>query len=337
MTDFAKTFPDLTPAEISRLIPVEPVMVCYRGSHSHGTYLPPEDLSGVDDVDILTAYVPAIESYFGTEGQTWRGHDAFIGRWDSVSYELRHFAKLLSMANPNVLSTLWLKPEHYIHLGPIGEALIANRDLFSSRLAHKSFGGYAYSQLKRMTAWKDQVSAGCHCKGTFHAEDCALKADKGRGSSKLYATGFMGAKRKALVEKHGYDTKNAAHLLRLLRMGAEFLASGKLNVWREDASFLIKVKRGEYTLEQVSAWAEDEYAFLDEQLKSSPLPEKPNFALIERLITDLLCLHHNAGVSTRARVAQNVIWTPQVKDWRRLVPTTLDKPQFISRATDHNP
>jgi hypothetical protein len=42
----------------------------------------------------------------------------------------------------------------------------------------------------------------------------------------------MGEKRKAMVRKYQYDVKNAAHLIRLLRMGAEFIESGNLQVYR---------------------------------------------------------------------------------------------------------
>lgn len=40
---------------------------------------------------------------------------------------------------------------------------------------------------------------------------------------KQHFSGYMGEKRKAMVRKYQYDVKNAAHLIRLLRMGAEFL------------------------------------------------------------------------------------------------------------------
>ena len=42
----------------------------------------------------------------------------------------------------------------------------------------------------------------------------------------------MGEKRKAIVRKYQYDVKNAAHLIRLLRMGIEFLETGELRVFR---------------------------------------------------------------------------------------------------------
>jgi predicted nucleotidyltransferase len=45
---------------------------------------------------------------------------------------------------------LGLKPEHYIYLHPVGEALLANRKMFLSKRALYSFGGYATAQLRRL-------------------------------------------------------------------------------------------------------------------------------------------------------------------------------------------
>jgi hypothetical protein len=60
-----------------------------------------------------------------------------------------------------------------------------------------------------------------------------------------------GDKRKQLVLRHGYDSKNAAHLIRLLRMCVEFMKNGELVVSRPDAAELLDIKAGKWTLEQV--------------------------------------------------------------------------------------
>ena len=65
------------------------------------------------------------------------------------------------------------------------------------------------------------------------------------------STGRMGAKRKELVEKFGYDTKNASHLIRLLKMGIEALTTGELLIERPDNNMLLEIKRGEWKLERV--------------------------------------------------------------------------------------
>jgi len=51
-------------------------------------------------------------------------------------------------------------------------------------------------------------------------------------------------KRRELVRRLGYDAKNAAHLIRLLRMGIEFLTEGTLHVERVDAPELLDIKHG---------------------------------------------------------------------------------------------
>jgi DNA relaxase NicK len=53
---------------------------------------------------------------------------------------------------------------------------------------------------------------------------------------RFYSGGYMGKKRRELVVRVGYDAKNAAHLIRLLRMGIEFLTEGTLYVERADWS-----------------------------------------------------------------------------------------------------
>ena len=56
--------------------------------------------------------------------------------------------------------------------------------------------------------------------------------------------GYMGTKRKQLFDKFGYDPKNAAHMIRLLRMGNEFLRTGELVTYRPDREELIEIKCG---------------------------------------------------------------------------------------------
>jgi hypothetical protein len=98
----------------------------------------------------------------------------------------------------------------------------------------------------------------------------------------------IGEQRRALIEKFGYDTKNAGHLIRLLRMGIEFLSTGELKVLREDAAELIEIKKGERSL----GWVEEEsnrlFALAQEAFVHSPLPPKPDYARAEKLTIEIL-------------------------------------------------
>jgi hypothetical protein len=63
--------------------------------------------------------------------------------------------------------------------------------------------------------------------------------------------------RSQLEEQYGYDTKHAAHLIRLLRMGVEILRGEGVKVYRPDAQELLGIRNGSMTYEQVLAHAED--------------------------------------------------------------------------------
>lgn len=282
-------YPGLTGVEITQLVPREPVLVCYRGSHAHGTFVPTTDPEGIDDIDIIACYIQSDLAYYFGLKDGMRGHDSKIREWDSAAYEIRHLVKLLAQANPNVLCMLWM--DEYIELKDAGRDLIASRTLFSTKAAGNSFTGYMHGQIKRMTAWHDSGEVTC-CDGeTFHEEHCKLRQERGRGSQKKFATGFMGAKRKGLVKKFGYDAKNAAHAIRLGRMGIEFLRDGVLRVRREDAAELVEIKNGGWTLPQVQAEANRLFALLGEAKDSSPLPNAPDMAKINALLVGILCRH----------------------------------------------
>lgn len=69
---------------------------------------------------------------------------------DTTIYSLNKLIHLLSNCNPNTIELLGLKPEHYLYVSPIGQELLNNKNLFLSKKAIQSFGGYAYSQLRRL-------------------------------------------------------------------------------------------------------------------------------------------------------------------------------------------
>lgn len=231
------------------------ILAGYRGSISHGTYS--SDKDSIDDKDAIFICVPPLDYYFGLKHYGRRGtKEIKRDEWDIVVYELRKFARLLANSNPNVLSLLWLPERHYLKKTQTGEILIANRNLFATKKAYKSFSGYAYSQLIRM--------------------------------QRAEHYGYMGKKRKELVERFGYDTKNAVHLVRLLRMGIEFLTDGELYVEREDASQLLAIKRGEYTLEQIKAIADSLFGTMQYAYINSSLPKAPDREKINKLCLDIL-------------------------------------------------
>jgi hypothetical protein len=91
-----------------------------------------------------------------------------------------------------------------------------------------------------------------------------------------------------LVEQFGYDTKNASHLIRLLRQGIEFLRDGELHVLRPDAGELVAIKRGEWPLEKVKAEAERLFRRAEDAFDRSTLPKGPSHEAINDLCVSVV-------------------------------------------------
>ena len=250
----------LSTEEKVMIVPSGTILLAYRGSIAHGMYVPNSDPNSIDDKDLMGVCIPHERFYFGLGN--FEQAEVKHREWDSVVYEIRKFCRLLVQQNPNVMSLLWNEPKYYIDISPEGQALIDNRGLFVSRKAYHAFSGYAYSQLKRMTH--------------------------------LAFEGYMGEKRRGLVQKFGYDTKNAAHLIRLLRMGIEYLNEGKLYVDRGavgDAPMLLAIKRGEWELEKVKEEADRLFKRAEEAYDRCRLPAGVDTQKVDELLTGILGGH----------------------------------------------
>lgn len=69
---------------------------------------------------------------------------------DTTIYSFNKLISLLSNCNPNTIELLGNKSEHYLYVSKIGKELIDNANLFLSKRAAYSFGGYATAQLRRL-------------------------------------------------------------------------------------------------------------------------------------------------------------------------------------------
>jgi predicted nucleotidyltransferase len=90
-------------------------------------------------------------------------------------------------------------------------------------------------------------------------------------------------KRSALEEQFGYDTKHAMHLVRLLRMGAEALSTGIINVRRADATELLAIRAGKWTYDELIEYAEHMHNNINELLKTTALPLTVNTKFVANL------------------------------------------------------
>ncbi len=69
---------------------------------------------------------------------------------DTVIYVFNKIIKLLLECNPNTIELLGLDEEQYLIKTPLGQELLDHKQLFLSKRAAKSFGGYASAQLRRL-------------------------------------------------------------------------------------------------------------------------------------------------------------------------------------------
>jgi len=249
----------LSPDEVQSLVGKMPriLWLGYRGSIAHGMYVPQEDPNSIDDKDIMGIFLHHRDHYLGF-GQ-YDVYEKWVGEYDGVFYEFKKFINMLIKSNPNVLGTLWTDRKYVIYKDPLWDQVLKCKDFFVSKKAYHSFTGYAYSQLRKMTS------------GT-HA-------------------GYMGDKRKKLVEKWGFDVKNASHLIRLLKMGIEFLVEGELHVERKDTAQLLSIKRGEWTLEEVKKEADRLFVQCADAYVQSTLPKEPYREGIEAMMISILEEH----------------------------------------------
>lgn len=308
----------LSPDQIDRLLPEGLISLCWRGSVAHGMYLPKSDPDSIDDKDVMGIYVGPLEHYLGFGRKDV--YEQWEGEWDCVFYELRKFIGLLLNCNPNVLSLLWLKPNGIIYENELGARLRENRSLFVTKKAYHSFSGYAHAQFKKMISFNQEAQAlmqrledqlisfgidpeSCDAGSSLRTVDGqpfvgattdmmeVVKQYRGE-RRRYYSGGYMGQKRRELVRRVGYDAKNAAHLIRLLRMGIEFLTEGTLHVERADAPELLDIKRGAWPLEKVKSEAERLFQLSQEAYVRSALPPEPDCGQAERLCVELISAYH---------------------------------------------
>ena len=116
---------------------LNPLFYTFGGSIAYGTS------NENSDIDIRGAvYMPESAIFGLTPFEQFDDRET-----DTVLYGLNKLMKLLSECNPNTIEVLGCK-EYFATAD--GKMIIDNSKMFLSRLAIKSFGGYATAQLRRL-------------------------------------------------------------------------------------------------------------------------------------------------------------------------------------------
>jgi predicted nucleotidyltransferase len=226
------------------------ILLCRHGSHAYGTSLP------TSDDDYRGVCIAPRESYL--LGGVYKFEQHVQSKPDLAVFELSKFALLAANASPNFIELLFMDEADRLLVTPAGERLIAARGLFLSRRVLTSFSECALSQIRRI------------------------------GHDRSKSKNILNPATAALHAAHGFNTKQAMHSVRILRMCREILQTGRVLVRRPDAEELLAIRGGAKTYEEISEWAHAEKEELRSLERTSDLPEDPDFAAIDRLCVELI-------------------------------------------------
>lgn len=247
---------------------------------------------------------------------------------DHVRFEIRKFMRLAAAANPTLLETLYTHDDDHRTVTRAGRRLLDARDAFLSRKVEQSFGGYAASQLKRIRThrrWlleppkappsraefglperalvpRDQMGAAEAMREQGRLDELDLSPNfldmldrerrykQARTHWSQYQTWLRGRNpaRAALEAAHGYDTKHAMHLVRLLRMGGEILRGEGVIVRRPDRESLLAIRDGALDYEALAAEADALSAAIEAASATTALPDAPDEAALDALCASIV-------------------------------------------------
>src|SRR5438874_885859 len=170
------------------------ILRCVVGSGLHGIAI-----EGTDDHDEMGVFVESAETVLGLEGRhdhdQWRtqpeGTRSGPGDTDLIRYSLRKYVRLAVQGNPTILLPLYAPDSAILLRTELGDELRGLASSIVSRRAAPRFLGYLDAQRQSMLGLRKRPN------------------------------------RPELVEKYGYDTKFAAHALRLAIQGVELFTEGR--------------------------------------------------------------------------------------------------------------
>lgn len=185
------------------------------------------------------------------------------GDLDLTVYSLRKWVRLALDGNPSVLLLLFAPASHTRVKNALGSQLQELAPAFASKRAGARFLGYLQQQRQRLLGERGQKNVN----------------------------------RRDLVDKYGYDTKYAGHMLRLGYQGIEYMETGAMTLPMPVAERqrVLDVRQGRAKLNDVLT----EVGQLEQRLKdlqtTSPLSAQPDTATVE---TWMLDTYYHAWAST---------------------------------------
>ena len=180
--------------------------------------------------------------------------------YDLNIFNIVHYFHLCMENNPNMVASLFLPAECILHTTIVGNMVREKRHLFLHKGCWHRFKGYAYSQLTKMETKSPKV-------GSHRAES---------------------------VERYGFDTKFAYHLVRLVYEVEQLLTTGDLDL-RRNCEELKAIRRGEWPAAKVREFFTHKEKALEVLYETCVvLPWEPREDEIRQLLLDCLEAHYGS-------------------------------------------
>jgi uncharacterized protein len=256
------------PSYVSDSLQYETIM----GSNA---YAVSNDMSDVDvygfcipHKDIIFPHLRGEIHDFGEPGerfQQWAEHHIKdpTGKereYDCQVYSMPRYFHLCMKCNPNMIDSLFTPPRCVTFATPIGQMVKEKRHIFLHKGVWKTFRGFAGGELRRL---------------------------KGENSGKK-AEG----KRKATIEKFGWDVKSGYNIVRCLLEARQVLEEGDLDL-ELNREVLKAIRAGSMSLEELDKYYHSMERELESVYNRSTLRAKENHDAVKQLLID--CLEQHFG------------------------------------------
>lgn len=142
-------------------------LIAYGGSTAYGLD------TEASDVDLRGFFLPTARDLMLFHDEDTVNINEEV---DGVLYSANKLTSLLLACNPNVIEILGIAPEHILIGSPFYNDIRANKDIYLSRRAADTFGGYATQQLRRIENSMSRDKGDTDTEGALRSMRSAIKS-----------------------------------------------------------------------------------------------------------------------------------------------------------------
>lgn len=179
--------------------------------------------------------------------------------YDVTIYGIVKFFELCRQNNPNMVDSLFVPTRCITFHSEVYTRVRECRRWFLHKGCWHKFRGYAHQQMAKLT----------------------------RGAQKA------NPKRQEAIEKFGFDTKFAYHIVRLVLECEQILTTGDLILDR-DREVYKSIRRGEWTIDRIKNWYDEKEIHLENLYHSSKLQSHPDNEKLKTLLIECLEIHYGS-------------------------------------------